>query len=36
MIDLEYVEIDGLIYPNIQLDDAEAYDDLGKYGSLTA
>lgn len=34
MVDLEYVEIDGLLYPNIQLDDAEAYDDLGKYGSL--
>lgn len=34
MIDLEYVEIGGLLYPNIQLDDAEAYDALGKYGSL--
>lgn len=32
MIDLEYVEIDGLLYPNIQLDDADIYNDLGKYG----
>lgn len=32
MIDLEYIEIDGLLYPNIQLDDAECYDSLGKYG----
>lgn len=32
MVDLEYTEIDGLLYPNIQLDDAEGYDSLGKYG----
>lgn len=32
MIDLEYIEIDGLLYLNIQIDDAEIYNDLGKYG----
>lgn len=34
MIDLEYTEIDGLLYPNIQLDYDAAYNDLGKYGNL--
>lgn len=34
MIDLEYIEIDGLLYPNVQLDDAENYNNLGKYGNL--
>lgn len=34
MIDLEYIEIGGLLYPKIQLDDAEAYNALGKYGNL--
>lgn len=34
MIELEYVEVDGLLYPNILLDDAEVYHDLGKYGNL--
>ncbi len=34
MIELEYIEIDGLLYPNIVLDDEELYSDLGKYGNL--
>lgn len=34
MIDLEYIEIDGSLYPNVQLDDAENYNNLGKYGNL--
>lgn len=34
MIDLEYMEVDGLLYPDIQLDDAQVYNDLGKYGNL--
>lgn len=34
MIDLKYIEVGGLLYPNIQLDDAELYDTLGKYGNL--
>lgn len=33
MIDLEYIEIGGLLYPNIQLDDAEVSNALGKYGN---
>lgn len=34
MIELEYIEIDGLLYPNIALDDEEIYSNLGKYGNL--
>lgn len=34
MIELDYIEIDGLLYPNIALDDEELYSDLGKYGNL--
>lgn len=34
MIELDYIEIDGLLYPNIALDDEEFYSDLGKYGNL--
>lgn len=34
MIELDYIEIDGLLYPNIALDDDELYSDLGKYGNL--
>ncbi len=34
MIELEYIEIDGLLYPNIALDDEELYSGLGKYGNL--
>lgn len=34
MIELDYIEIDGLLYPNIALDDENLYNDLGKYGSL--
>ncbi len=34
MIGLDYIEIDGLLYPNIALDDEELYGDLGKYGNL--
>ncbi|NLK38284.1 MAG: TnpV protein [Epulopiscium sp.] len=34
IIELDYIEIDGLLYPNIALDDEELYGDLGKYGNL--
>ena len=34
IMDLEYIEIDGLLYPNIELDDAQLYQELGKYGRL--
>ncbi|OPX42257.1 hypothetical protein CLHUN_39080 [Ruminiclostridium hungatei] len=34
MIELDYIEIDGLLYPNIALDDEDLYGDLGKYGNL--
>jgi len=34
MIELDYIEIDGLLYPNIALGDEELYSDLGKYGNL--
>ncbi len=34
MTELDYIEIDGLLYPNIALDDEELYSDLGKYGNL--
>ena len=34
MIELDYIEIDGLLYPNIALDDEELYSDFGKYGNL--
>lgn len=34
MLELDYIEIDGLLYPNIALDDEELYNDLGKYGNL--
>lgn len=34
MIELDYIEIDGLPYPNIALDDEVLYSDLGKYGNL--
>lgn len=34
MIELDYIEIGGLLYPNIALYDQELYNDLGKYGNL--
>lgn len=34
MTELEYTEIDGLLYPNLTLGDEALYDDLGKYGNL--
>lgn len=34
MIELDYIEIDGLLYPNIALDDEKLYSDLGKYGNF--
>ena len=34
MIEMEYIEIDGLLYPNIQLDDEKLYGELGKYDNL--
>ena len=32
--ELEYTEIDGLLYPNIEIDGKAEFDDLGKYGRL--
>ncbi|MDD3253418.1 MAG: TnpV protein [Lachnospiraceae bacterium] len=34
MIELTYTEIGGLLYPDLELDDAKLYNDLGKYGNL--
>ncbi|MDD2959737.1 MAG: TnpV protein [Lachnospiraceae bacterium] len=34
IIDLEYTEIDGLLYPNIEIGDKELLDNLGTYGTL--
>lgn len=34
MIDLEYIEIDGLLYPNLVLDNMALLNDLGRYGNL--
>ncbi|MEG0692281.1 MAG: TnpV protein [Oscillospiraceae bacterium] len=33
-IGLNYIEIDGLLYPNIEIDNKELLDNLGKYGRL--
>lgn len=32
--EFEYTEIDGLLYPNIEIDGKAELDDLGKYGRL--
>lgn len=32
--ELEYIEIDGLLYPNIEVDGKAELDNLGKYGRL--
>lgn len=32
--EIEYTEIDGLLYPNIEIDGKAELDDLGKYGRL--
>ncbi len=32
--EIEYTEIDGLLYPNIEIDGKVELDDLGKYGRL--
>lgn len=34
IIDLEYIEIDGLLYPNIEIGGSEGLNTLGKYGRL--
>jgi len=34
MFELTYTEIDGLLYPDIQIDDDELLNDLGEYGEL--
>lgn len=34
MLDLEYIEIDGLFYPNIETGMENIESDLGKYGIL--
>ena len=33
-IKLDYIEIDGLLYPNIEIGGQELLDSLGKYGIL--
>lgn len=33
-IELTYTEIDGLLYPNIEIEGREILDNLGKYGTL--
>lgn len=30
----DYIEIDGLLYPNIAIDDPEKLNNLGKYGRM--
>ncbi|WP_394522800.1 TnpV protein [Lacrimispora sp. JR3] len=32
--EFEYTEIDGLLYPNIEIDGKDKLDNLGKYGRL--
>ncbi|MGN6714001.1 TnpV protein [Anaerocolumna jejuensis] len=32
--EFEYTEIDGLLYPNIEIEEKEKLADLGKYGLL--
>lgn len=32
--EFEYTEINGLLYPNIEIDGKAALDGLGKYGRL--
>ena len=32
--EFEYTEIDGLLYPNIEIDGKDEIDNLGKYGCL--
>ncbi len=32
--EFEYTEIDGLLYPNIEIDGKSDIEDLGKYGRL--
>lgn len=34
MIDLEYIKIDGLLYPNIETGTENLESDLGRYGIL--
>ena len=34
IMDLEYIEIDGLLYPNIEVEGSELLKNLGKYGCL--
>lgn len=34
IMDLEYIEIDGLLYPNIEIEGSEVLKNLGKYGRL--
>lgn len=33
MIKLTYTEVNGLLYPDLEQDDAELYNELGKYGN---
>ena len=33
-IELEYIEIDGLLFPNIEVDNKKLLSNLGKYGRL--
>lgn len=32
--EFKYIEIDGLLYPNIEIDGKSELDNFGKYGRL--
>lgn len=34
IFEFEYIEVDGLLYPNIEIEGKELLDNLGKYGHL--
>lgn len=34
LMELDYVEVDGLLYPRIEIDGKEMLDNLGKYGRM--
>ena len=34
LMEFDYVEVDGLLYPQIEIDGKEVLDELGKYGRM--
>ncbi len=34
LMEFDYVEVDGLLYPRIEVDGKEVLNDLGKYGRM--